>query len=145
MGKEFVVKKETLNEAEKKQFDEGWLNNAYNEYASRLIPLNRTLEDIRQEGCKSDPLSADLPTASIIMCFHNEALSVLLRGVHSVVDRSPDHLLTEVLLVDDFSDMRRFQLSQPLSHSFPLIKPCVLSAFSSPVRTFDKLPGSAVR
>lgn len=107
MGKEFVVRKETLNEAEKKKFDEGWLKNAYNEYASNLIPLNRTLEDIRQEGCKTDPISTDLPTSSVIMCFHNEALSVLLRGVHSIVDRSPPHLLKEVLLVDDFSDMRK--------------------------------------
>ncbi len=108
MGAELVIKKETLDEAEKKKFDEGWQKNAYNQYVSDLIPLNRSLADIRQEGCKADAIdAARLPTASVVMCFHNEAFSVLLRGVHSIVERSPAPLLKEVILVDDFSDMGR--------------------------------------
>ena len=41
----------------------------------------------------------------MVVCFHNEAWSVLLRTVHSILDRSPPHLLDEIILVDDASTM----------------------------------------
>ena len=47
--------------------------------------------------------SESLPSASVVICFHDEAWSTLLRTVHSVLDTAPKQYLQEVLLVDDLS------------------------------------------
>ncbi|XP_060521266.1 putative polypeptide N-acetylgalactosaminyltransferase 9 isoform X2 [Cylas formicarius] len=90
----------------KKMVDDGWMKNAFNQYASDMISVHRSLPDPRDEWCKKPGRYLDnLPSTSVVICFHNEAWSVLLRTVHSVLDRSPRHLIEEVVLVDDFSDM----------------------------------------
>ena len=91
----------------KKIYDEGWKNNYFNQYLSDLISVNRSLPDFRTDYCKNEvtSYSQNLPATSVIIIFHNEAWSTLLRSVHSVLNRSPEHLITEVILVDDFSNM----------------------------------------
>lgn len=54
--------------------------------------------------CKFWHYPEDLPTASVIIAFHNEGWTPLLRTMHSVILRSPPNLLREVILVDDYSD-----------------------------------------
>ena len=72
--------------------------------ASDEISLDRSLPDTRLPECKDWHYPMDLPKASVVIVFHNEGRSVLLRTVHSIINRTPDQFLEEVLLVDDFSD-----------------------------------------
>ena len=90
-----------------KLYDDGWEKNSFNQYLSDLISVHRTLPDFRSDYCRDILLEyrKHLPTTSVIIIFFNEAWSTLLRSVHSVLDRSPEHLIEEVILVDDFSDM----------------------------------------
>ncbi len=90
--------------------------------ASDLVSLNRRLPDIRHERCRDVTYPRKLPRVSVIVVFHNEAWSTLLRTVHSVINRSPPSLLEEVLLVDDASDhlelgqkLDKYLLSLPVS------------------------------
>jgi polypeptide N-acetylgalactosaminyltransferase len=77
--------------------------NGYYGLISDKIALNRSLPDVRHEQCSKIKYLADLPTASIVIPFYNDHLSTLLRTVYSVVNRSPKHLLKEVILVNDHS------------------------------------------
>ena len=82
----------------------------FDEYISEyLVSLNRTLPDRRDDWCKL-PANvqvppSELPPTSVIIIFHNEAWSTLVRTVYSVINRSPDHLIHEILLVDDASTL----------------------------------------
>ncbi|MBZ3873359.1 Polypeptide N-acetylgalactosaminyltransferase 9 [Sciurus carolinensis] len=76
-------------------------------------PLQAVLPSVLGAGgrCRQLTYSGDLPQVSVVFIFVNEALSVILRSVHSVVNHTPSRLLKEVILVDDNSDNAELKLS----------------------------------
>lgn len=75
----------------------------FNVLASDMMPYQRSLPDMRYPECKEIQYPHRLPTTSVIIVFHNELKSALLRTVWSVINRSPRELIEEIILVDDFS------------------------------------------
>ena len=55
--------------------------------------------------CKTRTYEHDLPTTSIIIPYFDEWPSVLIRSLYSIVNRTPRHLLQEIILIDDASTM----------------------------------------
>ncbi|CAB1346696.1 unnamed protein product [Coregonus sp. 'balchen'] len=80
-----------------------WNEGHFNVYLSDQIPVDRAIPDTRPHTCSESVVHDYLPTTSVIFCFVDEVWSTLLRSVHSVLNRSPLHLLKEIILVDDFS------------------------------------------
>lgn len=76
--------------------------------------------------CKNVKYPKKLPRVSVVIVYHNEAWSTLIRTVWSVITQSPRALLKEIILVDDFS--QKDYLGRPLQeyvHKFPV--PVILS------------------
>lgn len=96
-----------INNAKDKQIkDEGLKKHAFNVLVSNRIGNRRTIPDTRDPRCKAQTYGpiGQLPNASVIICFYNEAISTLLRTVYSVIQRTNTKILKEIILVDDFSD-----------------------------------------
>lgn len=89
------------------RYSRGWDSYGFNEYASNLVSLNRSLPDYRDESCKLASWLTRLPRVSIIITYYNEALSTLLRTVRTVLDRSDPAILAEIILVDDCSSFSK--------------------------------------
>ncbi|XP_054721905.1 putative polypeptide N-acetylgalactosaminyltransferase 10 [Uloborus diversus] len=87
--------------------------NGYNALVSDFIALNRSLPDIRHPSCRSKKYLSHLPKVSIVIPFYNEHWSTLLRTVTSIINRSPQQLIEEIILVDDFST--KGKLKEPLN------------------------------
>lgn len=79
--------------------------NQFNIMVSDRISVDRRLEDARSPACRALHYSvSSLPTTSVVIVFHNEAWSTLIRTVHSVINNSPTGLVEEIILVDDASE-----------------------------------------
>ena len=85
-------------------------------HLGQVLPLVRELPDTRPELCQKIPYdrSLNLHKVSIIIPFYDELWSVLLRTIHSVIARSPEELLMEIILVDDNSSKEN--LKTPLEN-----------------------------
>ena len=77
---------------------------AFNLIVSDKISYTREVPDTRDMRCQAVQYDATLPTTSVIIIFTNEAWSPLIRTIWSVLNRSPEDLVKEIILVDDFSD-----------------------------------------
>ncbi|XP_041117877.1 polypeptide N-acetylgalactosaminyltransferase 3-like [Polyodon spathula] len=103
-GKAFPTDK--LSPEEQQQKEKGEAKHCFNLFASDKISLSRDLgPDTRPPECIEQKVKRcpPLPTTSIIIVFHNEAWSTLLRTVYSVLHTSPAIFLKEIILVDDAS------------------------------------------
>lgn len=91
-----------------------------NMVASDHLPMDRRVPDIRHPECKYWHYPEKLPTASVVIVFHNEGLTTLMRTAHSVLLRSPRKLLKEVILLDDYSDKENLKsdLEKYISEKF---------------------------
>jgi len=114
------------NEEDVERREMGYSQHAFNELVSERIGFFREVPDTRDSRCLSKPYLKEKSSlkASIIICFHNEAWSTLLRTVYSVIKRTPRKLIQEIILLDDFSSDERLEkkLEHFLSSNLPLVK-----------------------
>lgn len=103
MGKPVVLPSNLSWEIQEK-INKSWEIYSFNEFVSNLVPLYRELPDIRPDHCRQLKYSDNLPVSSVIMVFHNEPFTLMMRSVFAIFKRTPEHLLGEVVLVDDCSD-----------------------------------------
>uniref|UniRef100_A0A672PJ78 Polypeptide N-acetylgalactosaminyltransferase n=1 Tax=Sinocyclocheilus grahami TaxID=75366 RepID=A0A672PJ78_SINGR len=99
----------------------------FNMVASDMISLDRTVGDLRHEECKYWHYDENLLTSSVIIVFHNEGWSTLMRTVHSVIKRTPRKYLAEIVMIDDFSNKGSVKIVF-ISSSNTLHSMCVLCA-----------------
>ncbi|KAL0968524.1 hypothetical protein UPYG_G00267980 [Umbra pygmaea] len=94
---------ENLSEDDQKEAQTLFLKYGYNVFLSDRLPLNRQLPDTRDPKCVDKKYPKDLPSIAVVLIYLDEALSIIKRAVRSIIDRTPEHLLKEIILVDDKS------------------------------------------
>ncbi|XP_056312071.1 probable polypeptide N-acetylgalactosaminyltransferase 8 isoform X2 [Danio aesculapii] len=92
-----------LSEDEQRKAEDLFQKYGYNAFLSDQLPLNRELPDTRDHRCIEREYPPDLPTISVVLIYLDEALSVIQRAICSIINKTPAHLLKEIILVDDHS------------------------------------------
>ncbi|XP_046706541.1 probable polypeptide N-acetylgalactosaminyltransferase 8 isoform X2 [Silurus meridionalis] len=92
-----------LSHDEQREAQDGYKKYGYNVYLSDQLPINRPLPDTRDPRCAKKVYPEQLPSLSVVLIYLNEALSIMKRAIHSIIHRTPAHLLKEIILVDDHS------------------------------------------
>lgn len=92
----------------------------YNEFASELVGYFRRLPDYRHPSCVT-PSRNGLGKTSIIITVYNEGLTTLFRTIMSILSRTPDYLLEQIILVDDFSEAAGLKQLEYLIRDIPKI------------------------
>ncbi|XP_016358624.1 probable polypeptide N-acetylgalactosaminyltransferase 8 [Sinocyclocheilus anshuiensis] len=85
-----------LTEEEQMEAERQFQEFGYNVFLSNRLPLNRTIPDTR-----------DIRLIYIYIC----VCVVIKRAIHSITDKTPAHLLKEIILVDDYSSNEDLQLA----------------------------------
>ncbi|CAG0878993.1 unnamed protein product [Darwinula stevensoni] len=83
---------------------EGYKKYAFNALISERIGEFRDIPDTRHVLCKTQKRFLALPATTVVICFYNEAKSVLVRTVTTVIRRTSSDILQGIILVDDCSD-----------------------------------------
>ncbi|XP_048244239.1 polypeptide N-acetylgalactosaminyltransferase 11-like [Haliotis rufescens] len=84
---------------------EGMARHGFNELLSERLGEIRPIKDSRNKLCREQQYPQDLPEASVVMCFYNEAWSTLIRSIQTILTRTPAVYLHEIVLVDDASTL----------------------------------------
>lgn len=109
-----------LSEEDQKEAQALFQLYGYNVFLSDRLPLDRQLPDTREKGCLTKTYPKDLPNIGVVLIYLNEALSVLKRAIRSIVNRTPKHLLKEIIMVDDNSS--NDDLKEPLDQYIKAIE-----------------------
>ncbi|XP_076040707.1 polypeptide N-acetylgalactosaminyltransferase 10-like [Oratosquilla oratoria] len=107
----YLAEKEKRSKEYRKLYDD----NGFNALLSNQIALDRALTDFRNPKCREKKYRAKLPTVSLVIPVFEEHGHTLLRTIISVINRSPPHLIKEIIIVDDGSTQNPF-LKEPLEH-----------------------------
>ena len=68
----------------------------YNVSRAEEVALDRRVPDLRDQACHALQYNTTGVTVSVVIIFHDELLSNLLRTITSVINTSPAHNLLEV-------------------------------------------------